>query len=806
VPTDSPSLLAADVAMDVRTAGSGGCYTYAADERIQVGSAVIVPLGNRQALGFVLRIFEATEESLGYPVTRLKPIDEVVDGLSLPEAIVELVEFTAREFLSPLSVAISPAIPPGAFDRLERKWQLVASESSHDLTQHQKELLAFLNDQGGELSVTGRKKLDAPTEKALRLLKSKGLVKDKLAVGATKESKASAHRLQLTPDAQAIESFLKTESKRKPAQALTLLRLQEIESSALAPADIKALCGVTDATIKQLVAVGLLQKFDPNERPPTTPPPPNHHQQIAIDALCDAVQRQDPQTFLLFGVTGSGKTEVYLHAAAEALRQGRQVLYLVPEIALATQAVWQLRERFGKAVAIVHSELTPTERLSNWMAIRSGQAAVVLGARSALFAPLENLGLIVMDEEHEQSYKQESGSRYHAKRLARFLAQRHRCPLVLGSATPSVESFYEAEQEQMTLLSLPQRAASATLPEVHIVDLAEGYRKGAPAMFSELLADKMVATHERHEQTILFLNRRAYAPFLICRDCGHQFMCSNCSVSLTFSRKLMKLRCHHCGHQERPPDLCPQCNGNRLNPFGVGTEKVEEAVHQLLPSARIARLDRDVAQRRGALEEILAAFGAGEIDVLVGTQMVAKGLNFPGVTLVGVIAADMSLNIPDFRATERTFQLLSQVSGRAGRGSKPGEVVIQTFNPDHIAIQATKQHNFVQLYDELKAERQAATYPPFTRLVNVVVSGASLHAVTAMAESVAADIRNLKLPSIEVLGPTECALERLNNLWRHHLLLKLSQDVSPSDLASCFPQREIKGLQVMIDVDPYSML
>ncbi|MFQ3668904.1 MAG: primosomal protein N', partial [Fimbriimonadaceae bacterium] len=494
----------------------------------------------------------------------------------------------------------------------------------------------------------------------------------------------------------------------------------------------------------------------------------------------------------------------YLRAAAEALAAGRQVLYLVPEIALAAQAIGQLRDRFGLGVSVLHSELTPRQRLDNWLSIRSGTSAIVVGARSALFAPLNDLGLIVVDEEHEASYKQESAPRYHAKRLARFLSERHGCPIVYGSATPSVESYREASLGVLTRLDLPNRTAQATLPAVTVENLSEGYRRGKPSILSPLLAERLGETLARGEQAILFLNRRAYAPFLVCRDCGKTFRCLNCATSLAYSQKERILRCHHCDHRETPPDECPKCGGLRILPFGIGTEKVEEFVAQTFPHARVARLDRDVTKRRGALEETLAAVSSGEIDVLVGTQMVAKGLNFPGVTLVGVIAADISLNVPDFRSSERTFQVLSQVAGRAGRGSRPGTVVVQTFNPEHVAVVCAQNHDYQTFFEHQAAERADAGYPPFRRLVNVLTTGEDRPSVVVASVEVSRRLR--AVPGASVLGPADCPIERLQQRWRRHVLVKLPPDASVTPIGSALAGYAPKNVNIVIDVDPFSLM
>ncbi len=808
----------ADVAIDPRAGGSDAIYTYRVSPDTEVGEAFFIPIGGRSSLGYVVSVYDADAESLGFAIESLKSAQQKVDGIALPSQLVDLARFVAKEYLCPLPAALSPAAPPGIRDRIVSSWKLIGEEVGDaqldlgnnyriadwekGLTSIQREVVRTMRDAGGVLHEGTAKKIAPAMLKALKLLRGKNLVEESLAIAPFSDRVKKGKLLRLTSDSARIEQFLKEEGRKKPAQALVLMKMGTAEAgAALAPGEIKAMAGVTDTTVKALVDAGLLEKMDDARVRIANPPQPNPFQQLAIDAIVESIHGGSYQPFLLFGVTGSGKTEVFLRAAAEALKQGRQVLYLVPEIALATQAIAQLRERFGRTVAVLHSDLSPGERLANWMAIRAGEAAVVLGARSALFAPLSNIGLIVMDEEHEASYKQETVPRYHAKRLALELARMHGCPVVLGSATPSIESFQEAEDESLTLLSIPERAASATLPTVTIDDLSVGFRAGKPAILSPDLEERLGHTLARGEQAILFLNRRAYAPFLMCRDCGHQLKCPNCAVSLSFHRRDERLRCHHCGYQRRPPDICEQCHGSRINPFGVGTEKVEESVAAIFPDARVARLDRDVARRKGALEEVLASFRSGDIDILVGTQMVAKGLDFPNVTLVGVIAADISLNLPDFRASERTFQLLSQVAGRAGRGSIPGQVVIQTFNPDHAALRAARTHNFLDFFEILRDERRAAGYPPFRRLVNIVFSGENRRSVIQLSTEVAESLKTLP---VEVLGPVDCVMERLQNRWRRHILLKIEPDYDLAQISSRI--RQSKGVQVLIDVDPFSLM
>ena len=788
-----------DVALDPKTAGRRALWTYADNGDAALGDAVLVPIGKRQALGFVVRRYAATEDELGFRFDELKSILEVVTGIRIPEVLIDLAKFVAETYLFSLPVALSPCIPPGVRDRLEGAWTL--GEPAEGVSVVQQEVIRKLQEAGGELSDEEVRVLPEGIVRAFKALRTSGNVRFVQRLAPFTERRQKEKLVRLCADEAAIERFLRTEGKRKPAQALTLMRLQAAGGPPLSPLEVRALAGVTETTVRALVQDGLLEWVKSDEVRLAVPPTPNPAQQLAVDAISEAISGRESSAFLLFGVTGSGKTEVYLRAAAQALSLGRQVLYLVPEIALATQAISQMRSRFGRGVAVLHSELTQLERLRTWIRIANGEASVVLGPRSAIFAPLPNLGLIVMDEEHESAYKQEQSPRYHARTVARELARLHQCPIVLGSATPSLETFYEAENGGVTLISLPSRAASAQMPTVQICDLAAGYRDGKPALLVPELATAISEALERKEQAILFLNRRAYAPFLMCRDCGYRTACPQCSVALSYHRGERKLRCHQCGHSVVVPSECPKCTSTRLNPFGLGTEKVEEGLRELFPAAQIGRLDRDIASRKGALEEVLSAFRAGDLDLLVGTQMVAKGLDFPNVTVVGVVAADISLSVPDFRSGERTFQLLSQVAGRAGRGSLPGRVFVQTFNPEHPAVVHAQGHDYVGFFEGAILERQSVGYPPFVRLVNVLVTGPDRDAV-GRASGLLRDALPLGLT---VLGPADCPLERLNNRWRRHLLLKLSLDADLAEVQAAVESVSVRGVSVVIDVDPVSL-
>jgi primosomal protein N' (replication factor Y) len=521
------------------------------------------------------------------------------------------------------------------------------------------------------------------------------------------------------------------------------------------------------------------------------------------------------QVFLLHGVTGSGKTEVYLQAAQETIKCGRSVLMLVPEIGLTHQLIERARQRFGTQVAVLHSALVASQRWEEWWRVARGEATVVIGVRSAVFAPLARLGLIVVDEEHDSAYKQEDGVRYNARDLAVVRGKIASCPVILGSATPSLESYSHSRTQRYTLLSLPERVASRPLPAVEIVDLRQEARaKSQDRIFSTVLRQALIDNHQAGKQSLLFLNRRGYANYLQCRLCGEVLSCAHCSVTLKFHLRSGVLCCHYCGFTRQAPDCCPQCHEPALAGHGFGTEQVEEALHSFLPEVRIARLDRDNVSQRNALERMLRAWRAHDIDVLIGTQMAAKGHDVPGVTLVGVLLADVSLNLPDFRSAERTFQLLAQVAGRAGRGTEPGRVIFQTYVPEHYSVRCAAQHDFARFAAYELRYRKHLGYPPFTRMVNLHFEGKDGEKVQACAERIAHYLLT-NTPAGDgqsvVLGPAPAPIERIKGRERWQVLIKGKDRRALLILVRkaqevLFAQRQVQGVRVVVDVDPYSML
>ncbi len=754
-----------------------GCHqelTYAIPKVFQAGvlpgMRVLVPVGRRKMTGIVTR-FSPSHDLAG---KNLKYILDVLDETPVfSKEMMELWRWTANYYLASLGDILSTILPSGLRRESKRVVTLVKkSKVKSDGPDVQK----------GALELTGRERT----------------ILDFVVTRKQVTTKSLSQRFPSLPIGRILHSL----------EAQNLLTVREHIPQTRQPKAHLAPAGTG-----------------------TSVPPfcLSSEQGAAYAQISAALGSVAFRVFLLHGVTGSGKTEVYVRAAHAALRSGKHVLMLVPEIGLTHQLVERARQRFGSQVAVMHSGLRPSQRWAEWQRIARGEAQVIIGARSAIFAPVSRLGLIVVDEEHDGAYKQEEGVRYNARDLAVVRGRISSCPVVLGSATPSLESYLHSQSKRYTLLSLPQRIASRPLPEVEVVDLR---RQGRPQddpsfqpcsptrIFSVPLQQALIENHQAGRQSLLFMNRRGYANYLQCRQCGQAVACGQCSVTLTWHRADRALRCHYCGFSKPPPQRCPSCSSALLRDSGVGTQQVEEALTRLIPSARVGRLDRDTARRRGALDRILGTWRAGELDVLVGTQMIAKGHDVPSVTLVGVLLADISLNLPDFRAAERTFQLLAQVAGRAGRGDDPGRVIIQTYSPAHYSIQAALQHDFAGFAKQELGYRKRLDYPPFARAVNIRFESADSETVMAYAERFARRLQALIKEdhgSPAVLGPAPAPIEKIKGRVRWHLLLKgkrpralhsLVRQVRQELLHDGGPSaaRGRPTLRTIVDVDPYSML
>ena len=554
-----------------------------------------------------------------------------------------------------------------------------------------------------------------------------------------------------------------------------------------------------------------IEKITPSTHttPPASPLHLNEYQARALDKLVHALQTKKYESFLLYGITGSGKTEVYLQLIDQALQMNREAIVLVPEISLTPQLLSRFESRFPGKIASLHSRLTPHQRHIEWMKIKNRKTPIVIGARSAIFAPLNNIGVIIVDEEHDTSFKQEERLRYNARDLALVRAHLENAIAVLGSATPALETYYNTKIKKIQCLSLPQRIDHRPLPKVEIINLAE-----QPfTIFSEPLRQALTENLHAGKQSILLLNRRGYSPFLLCQQCGYVEKCPHCSVSLTVYLSSKNLICHYCSFTIPFPSLCKECQSQKLQPLGLGTEKVESTLKELYPSARIARLDKSSARKKNVLEDILRAFSEQKIDILIGTQMIAKGHDFPHVTLVGVILADVAFNLPDFRASEKTFQLLTQVAGRSGRGSDPGRVFIQTFQPDHYSITFSKQHDYLGFFDTELQIRKELYYPPFTKLVHFKISDENADKALEKIKILAGFCKEIgsqpPFQSLQFCGPSVAPLSKIKNKFRFHYLMKSPGHITTRKFLSELLKHEkllFSPPVIHIDVDPMNLL
>jgi primosomal protein N' (replication factor Y) len=541
--------------------------------------------------------------------------------------------------------------------------------------------------------------------------------------------------------------------------------------------------------------------------PVTGPHKPTEEQSKALKNVINTIDKKEYVTFLLHGITSSGKTEVYLQAIDHALNKGRSAIMLVPEISLTPQTVERFVSRFGDKVAVIHSKLTPAKRFLEWKRIKDGRASIVVGARSAIFSPMNNLGVIIIDEEHETSYKQDDVPRYHARDVAEERAKLNNCPLILGSATPSLESYYKAKHGEYKLIKLTKRIDERLLPKVKIVDMRmELATRKRIAIFSKILLDAIDNTLKKGKQAIIFLNRRGFSTFVNCKKCGLVLKCKRCDTVMVYHFDEKKMICHYCNYKQPPPDICPKCRSSYIKYFGLGTERVESEISHQFAHAHIARMDSDTTQKAGSHDKILGDFKSGDTSLLVGTQMIAKGLDFPEVTLVGVVSADVTLNLPDFRASERTFNLLTQVAGRAGRGEAAGEVIVQTYAPSHYSILTAAKHDYDKFYEEEIKSRKELLFPPFVNLVKITVRARNdelaLKAAQGLAEAIKGEDKELK-----VAGPAPAPIARMRGYFRYNILLKGNDRAGMCaflrKVLSSF--RKPHGVLIAVDVDPISM-
>ncbi|MET0646336.1 MAG: primosomal protein N' [Pyrinomonadaceae bacterium] len=781
--------LYAEVALPLRLTQT---FTYslplALREDARVGARLLVPFGRTLTTGYVVALHEELDPALGLEQTEIKEAEELLDAepLLTPE-VLEITRWISDYYAAPWGEVLKAALPAGLNAGVDQV-VTITSEGRDELarlperkaaTAKGRLLLLAAADGSTTLREAARELGQARAAKAARELTRTGWV-------------TVAHRQRGTQTRakkrKAVRLLPPSDNGASGARALTAAQQKVVETllaggGEMLFAELLEAAAASASTIQTLERRGLLEVFVREVRrdplagarlPDADDLLLTDEQERALRAINEAQNEDAFAAFLLHGVTGSGKTEIYIRAMREALRRGRSAMMLVPEIALTPVFSRRLRAHFGDAVAIFHSSLTAGERFDEWGRLKRGEARVVIGTRSAVFAPVRHLGVIVVDEEHEASYRQQESPYYNGRDTAVMRAHRERAVVVLGSATPSLETYQNARQGKYRYLQLPSRIAGRAMARAEIVDMRVAFKsKGKPEVFSPELLEAIEETHARGEQSIVLLNRRGYSSFVLCRSCGERINCQNCDVTLTFHRSERSLVCHYCNLRQRPPDACPACHGPFMYFIGEGTEQIEEILQKRFPSLRLARLDRDTTARRSTYEQAILRFGAGELDMLVGTQMIAKGHDFPNVTLVGVVSVDAGLAMPDFRSAERAFQLITQVAGRAGRGELPGRVLIQTFHPHHYALRHACAQDYEGFFEEEINYRRNLSYPPFVALASLLVHGEDLARVqtTAAALRDALDRANTER-GCRVLGPAPAPLARLRGEHRVQLILK----------------------------------
>lgn len=782
-------------------------------EKILPGCRVKVPFGggNLPKEAYVTAIKDKSD------FDSLKAIRSVMDEMPvLTKTGIELCFYMRKRYFCTFSEAAQHCMPPGTDAKFEEWISL-----SHDYLEkkvllngvNQEQIVLLLEQSEGSAEMTQIKSVMGKNARnTVNALIKKGIC-DKTFRDKRRANEKTV-RLAFYCGEEDISVSIEKLRKSAPKQAAVLEVISRMGEMSVP--DIISAASTTRNAVESLFVKGLVDYRDAEvlrnpmegrEQASAGPLILSGAQQSAAKAVTD----KNSGVFLIHGVTGSGKTEVYMAIAMKALEEGKQIILLVPEIALTPQMTGRFYNRFGNKVAVLHSALSLGERLDEWRRIRRGEASVIIGARSAVFAPCDRVGAIIIDEEHEQSYKSESSPRYHARDIAAFLAKKYGCPLVLGSATPSVESYYKAKCGRYTLIELLDRYNKKPLPEVFISDMRAELKDGNRTVLSRILAQEIRENMIRKEQTILFLNRRGYSTFVSCRDCGFVFTCPHCNVSLTYHKTQDVLTCHYCGHREKVKNICPVCQSARVRDFGKGTQKAQEQIESIFPDAHVLRMDADTTSGKRGHEKLLDKFKGEKTDILLGTQMVTKGLDFENVTLVGVLAADASLNIDDFRAQERTFNLITQVCGRAGRGEKPGRCIIQTYSPENPTLILAAKQDYKAFYEEEIEFRRAFSYPPFCDIVNIIISSSQKEEAEKRANSIFMKLR-VALRSYEdclFFGPAPAPLARIQGRHRVRLWLKCNADDEFIEILrnTVHSESDKKGSDVLVisDINPYSM-
>ena len=774
------------------------------------GMRVLVPFGRRRVTGYILA---ETKESGPY---KTKDVLDLLDDHPLfPESDIAFFKWVSGYYIYPLGETIKAAMPAG-LDCMDVSCAFVTVKGAQALEAgglpHEEARVLGLASAKEGISLKSLSRRDPAGAAVLRGLEKKDLVQ----VTAVLQTETAGIKTEKFISLPQETPTLQIRMSAKREKILAIVR----EAREVSLSSLKRHVPTAANLIKPLVEAGCLNVVnrrvfrDPLGEPvtPDTPPELTDEQAAVVKQIQARADVFSP--CLLVGVTGSGKTEVYMRLVADAVAKGRGAIVLVPEIALISQTEGRFRARFGEKIAVIHSMLSQGERLDQWRKISLGKVNIVIGARSAIFAPIREIGIIIVDEEHDYSYKQESGLRYNARDLAVVRAKMHNCAVVLGSATPSLQSCRNVMSKKFFKLELTRRVNNQTLPEITLVDMKkyQGSSCYTDRIITPELGRAIRFCLEKGNQALIFLNRRGFSTFPVCASCGKTLGCPYCDVTMTLHKEADRYKCHLCGHLLISDIRCPDCGTGKIRNLGFGTEKIESMLKTLFPDARVARMDQDSTARKGSTLAILRQIRNRTVDIIVGTQMLAKGHDFPAITLVGVICADLSLSLPDFRASERTFQLLAQVAGRAGRGAEPGRVIMQTFNPDHFTIKAARNQDYLEFFNQETPFRKALMYPPFSRMIQLKISGKNADKTRDHAR-LAADILvrlNTLEPQAQILGPIEAAIQKISSRYRWQILIKGLYSENISRMVSAMVRdpaiQKVKSVSIAIDVDPYSLL
>lgn len=806
----------AEIIVNQKSAKADKPYTYRIPEElaeiIEPGKRVVIPFGrfNKLEIGMVVSIEDSSSGDFKY-----KNILDVLDKNPLVDTnMIQLAYWMKKEYMCSFSEAIQTVLPPGDFREIKTYIKTSKLIDTGELSKLQRQILENISDGKAVIIDELKEKLDTVgLMTAIQDLEEKQLIE--LSFDIAQLGKGRTQKF-VKPIMQYNEG-LGIIGPRAPKQQLLW---NEIWGSFEIPvSDLLQKCNTSLSVLKILEARSMVELIEKSIQESPIRMDIARYSKIELNSsqrrVYSSIESHPGEAFLIHGITGSGKTEIYLQLVEEMLSKGKDSIILVPEIALTPQTIDRFAGRFGNRVAILHSGLTQTERFDQWRRIKSGEYKIVVGARSAIFAPFSDLGLIVIDEEHENTYKSSINPKYSTYEVARKRCSMSGSTLVLGTATPSVETYYRALKGDLKLLEINTRATPMQLPEIQVVDMRKELSEGNRSIISRLLYEEMKTALGDGRQVIIFLNRRGYSGSIVCRSCGYVSKCDSCEVSMTYHKSNSRLRCHYCGSTKPTPILCPICGSSYIRGFGVGTEKVEEMLNKIFPGKVIVRMDSDAVRNKVDYERILTSMKQGEIDILIGTQMISKGLDFPNVTVVGIIAADITLNLPDFRSPERTFQLTTQVAGRAGRGEWVGKVILQTYNPEHYSIQFSRNSDYKGFYDEEIKLRKALKYPPFLRMGVITVFGKDNNRVKFAVEKWHLLLNGVigDNNEVEILGPHPAPLEKINGNHRYQIVLKFGYNIQKQvadalDRVFIEDKERIRqnDIKVSIDLDPVSIL